>query len=146
MSIEINKQLVRDFATRFSAADWEGLAELLADDFRWIVPAVANMQSDSLQAVLPGGLAGDRSKEETLAIFRNTVLGCRDQQFTIAIGSMTAEGDRVSAEAEGDATSVVNGRHYRNRYHYLMTMRDGKIAEFREYQDTLHTADVWLAK
>jgi uncharacterized protein len=54
--------------------------------------------------------------------------------------AITAEGDRVALEAESDA-DLVNGRHYHNYYHFLFVIREGRVAEAREYLDTKHVAD-----
>ena len=50
---------------------------------------------------------------------------------------LTAEGDRVSVEAESYA-EFTNGRIYRNIYHFMMVIRDGKFSAVREYLDTEH--------
>ena len=36
----------------------------------------------------------------------------------------------------------VSGKTYHQRYHFLFRVRDGKIAELREYFDTMHANDV----
>jgi len=58
--------------------------------------------------------------------------------------SCIAEGDTVALEvvSSGDLT---NGRPYRQEYHMLMHFRDGKISAVREYLDTQHAYDVWIA-
>ncbi len=45
---------------------------------------------------------------------------------------MTAEEDRVSAEAKGHST-LVDGTRYDNDDQFLFTIRDGKILQIREY-------------
>ena len=54
---------------------------------------------------------------------------------------MTAEGERVALEAESHGTHK-SGKKYNNHYHFLFRIRDGKIAEIREYADTAHARDV----
>ena len=39
----------------------------------------------------------------------------------------------------------MNGRLYRQEYHFLMEFRQGQICAVREYLDTQHAHDVWLA-
>jgi hypothetical protein len=56
---------------------------------------------------------------------------------------MVAEGDRVAVEAESYG-ELANGRVYDQRYHFLMTIRDGRIAEVREYLDTQHVFATWF--
>lgn len=50
----------------------------------------------------------------------------------LTVQSMTAEGDRVVAEAEGDAVTA-EGKPYRNQYCFVFTLSDGKIRQVNEY-------------
>lgn len=145
MGIAENKAAVLAFADRFNAADWPGVADLMDEEFRWVVPTAETIQSGTLKAVSASPLNANRSKEETIALFQQTAMGSVDGKFTITIGTMTAEDDRVAAEAESLAVSQSNGRTYTNKYQYLIYFRSGKMLEFREYQDTLHAFDVWSA-
>ena len=51
-------------------------------------------------------------------------------EFTVV--SMTAEENRVSAEAEGRSV-LANGSPYDNQYHFLFTVQDGQIVGIKEY-------------
>ena len=53
-----------------------------------------------------------------------------------AIHTVTAEGDRVVVEFEGDAT-LSNGERYCNQYAMVFTLRDGKIKQVNEYFCTI---------
>jgi ketosteroid isomerase-like protein len=55
-----------------------------------------------------------------------------DLRFTIR--SMISEGEKVALEVESEGTLA--GRPYANRYHNLITVRDGRVAELKEYFDT----------
>jgi ketosteroid isomerase-like protein len=55
---------------------------------------------------------------------------------------MTAEGDRVAAEVSSHA-ELASGAVYANQYHMLFAFRDGRIAEVKEYNDTLHAQEVF---
>ncbi len=55
-------------------------------------------------------------------------------ELRFTIHSMIAEGDRVALEVESEGVQA--GRPYANRYHNLITVRDGKVAELKEYFDT----------
>lgn len=48
------------------------------------------------------------------------------------IQTVTAEGDRVAVEFEGNAT-LSNGASYCNQYCRVFTVRDGKIRQVNEY-------------
>jgi ketosteroid isomerase-like protein len=49
--------------------------------------------------------------------------------------SLTAEDDRVSFEGVGSG-EFKNGAEFKNFYHILMTIRNGKIVRGRAYFDT----------
>ncbi len=56
-----------------------------------------------------------------------------------------AEGDQVAVEAESWG-ELKNGRVYNQEYHFLITLRDGKISAVREYLDTQHAFLTWFRK
>jgi ketosteroid isomerase-like protein len=49
-----------------------------------------------------------------------------------SIGDVTADGNRVVVEAEGNAVTVA-GTPYRNQYCFVFTLKDGKIKKVHEY-------------
>ena len=49
-------------------------------------------------------------------------------------------------EMSGSSPLLERGRQYRQEYHFLMRIRGEHICEVREYLDTLHVHDVWVAK
>jgi len=61
----------------------------------------------------------------------------------MTVKSLIAEGDKVAVEVESWG-ELQNGRVYNNEYHFLMTIRDGKIHEVREYLDTQHVFATWF--
>jgi len=62
----------------------------------------------------------------------------------MTVQSSIGEGNFVALEVESSG-DLQNGRLYRQQYHMLMEFRDGKIASVREYLDTQHAHDVWVA-
>jgi len=52
---------------------------------------------------------------------------------------MTAEGDKVAVEADSQA-ELANGIPYANKYHFLVTLRDGLITGIDEYSCTYTVA------
>jgi len=52
---------------------------------------------------------------------------------------MTGEGDRLSVEATA-TMELSNGNLFKQRYHYMYVFRNGRVAEAREYIDTLASA------
>jgi ketosteroid isomerase-like protein len=57
------------------------------------------------------------------------------------IVQVTAEGDRVVAEFEGDAVTST-GVPYKNQYCMVFTLRNGRILSVNEYFCTIHADDV----
>ncbi len=72
------------------------------------------------------------------------MVGALENGLTMSVLSCLAEGDQVALEVVS-AGDLKNGRQYRQEYHMLMKFRDGKIASVREYLDTQHANDVWVA-
>lgn len=62
------------------------------------------------------------------------------QDFTF--GEITAEGERAVLEWRVRGVSARTGLAYDNEYCGVFVVRDGRIAEVREYLDTQHAAQV----
>jgi uncharacterized protein len=114
-TLESHKALVADFLRTFSRGDVAGVVERMRPDATWWVS---------------GTMVG-------LSVYKQGALA-------ITPLAMTAEGARVAVEAESFA-ELTNGRVYRNRYHFLFELADGKIASVREYMDTGHAYATFLA-
>ena len=128
MSIEANKQLIRDFMARFSAGDVDGALSLMADSASWWVAGS-----------FP--LSGTRSKAEMAEMLRQ-IGEVAPEGIRLTPKAFTAEGDRIAVESESYAPHK-SGKVYRNQYHFLFEVREGKIQAIREYLDTMHTNDVF---
>jgi ketosteroid isomerase-like protein len=152
--LEANKDLARRFVKAFDQRDLTAIDDLLTDDFVWHVAVAGDdeteyrpFQSAELQRK-PVPLPPVRqNKAQTLAYFAQLFTGGNDARhhFHLRLRSVMAEGDRVAFEAEGDLRSPINDRHYRNLYFILLHVRDGQISLYKEYQDTLHIYDVFVA-
>lgn len=129
--LEANKALAREYFERIAAGDAEGTAALFTEDGAIVLPS---------KTLLPSETRGHEAIKAMMAplgeIFPQTGL-------KVIADMMTAEDDRVAVIAHSEATHV-SGKLYRNHYHFLLTIRDGKIAESREYMDTLHMTDVFF--
>jgi uncharacterized protein len=123
MSIDANKALVTRFWQTFSAGQYPEVLNMLHDDATWWV-AGATM------------LSGTYSKPE-FAKLLGQVTPMAPKGLRVTPKLLTAEGDRVSVEAESYA-EMNNGRTYKNIYHFMMVIRDGKFIAIREYLDTEH--------
>lgn len=126
---EDNKDLARRMVAALNSADVDFLEEYYAEDFEiWVAGS------------LPFSGTGDRA---SAIAGMPMVLSLFPAGLRFSIVAMTAEGDRVAIEATSAGTSVL-GRDYEQRYHFLMRVRDGKIAEWKEYMDTEHARKVLI--
>ena len=128
---QVNKAIVARLFEIFSSGDVPALLDAMAEDSSWWV-------SGRLE-----GLSGRYDK----ASFGPLVLGAKaiykPGGLVITPTAMIAEGDKVAVEAEGVA-ELLNGGSYLPHYHFLVTVREGKIVEVREYMDTQHAKDTFM--
>lgn len=129
---ERNKATITEFMQVFSSGDVDGILSRMTDDATWWV--AGNIP----------GISGTKDK----AGFQEMVSGIAESTTTGAIRltphAFTAEGERVAVETES-YTELKNGRVYNNLYHFLFTVRDGKISSVKEFLDTEHTTAVFVA-
>jgi len=129
---EANKDLVAEFMEVFSAGDVDKILSYLSDSATWWVGGTIE------------GISGTKDK----AAFGEMLASLSGLATTGAIRltphAWTAEGDRVAVETESYC-ELSNGRIYNNAYHFLFTLRDGRIESVKEYLDTEHTRAVFLA-
>ncbi|MBW2386795.1 MAG: nuclear transport factor 2 family protein [Deltaproteobacteria bacterium] len=124
---EDNKELARRMIAALTKADVDFIKEYYAEDFQiWVAGS------------LPFSGTGDKAYA---VAGMPVVLGLFPKGLRFSIVAMTAEGDRVAIEAASAGTTA-SGREYRQTYHFLMRVRDGKIVEWKEYMDTEHAREV----
>jgi uncharacterized protein len=128
---QANKALVARFFETFSTGDVPAIMSALAADGSWWV-------SGKLE-----GMSGNYS----VAGFGPLLIGANANYkagaLRITPTSMIAEGNKVAVEAKGYA-ELLDGRVYDCQYHFLITIRDGKVADVREYMDTQHAKDIFF--
>ncbi len=130
-STQNNKAIVTEFFATFSKGDVAGVLGMMSDDGSWWVSGgIDGMSGTYPKAELAGLLEGAR------ALYQEGAL-------RITPTSMTAEADRIAVEAKSFAT-MADGRIYANSYHFLITVRDGKISVVREYMDTIHAKETFF--
>ena len=110
-----NKQVAASFLKAIEDGDEAALTALLAPSFTWWVARW-----------------GDRTCAEFLDTVSRTMRSFTQRSVTVT--GITAEGERVAVEAEGHFERP--GLVYRNTYHYLFIVREGRIVHGREYFDT----------
>ena len=125
--LEQHKQVVVGFIEAMSAGDSERAAQFIT-------------QATFTLAKGFGKFAGVRTYETilgTIGAFRALM----PEGMGVNILSVTAEGDRVAVEFEGDGR-LINGSHYHNQYCMIFTLADGRIHHVHEYFCTIHADEV----
>ena len=129
MSLEANKQVVRRFWDAFSTKRLQDAFDLLSEDATWWIGGE-----------LP--ISGTYTKQKFVELARG-ILTEFPGGVVVTPTVMTAEDDRVAMEATSYGERV-NGRVYRNFYHFQHVLRDGKLVAVREYLDTDHANRILL--
>jgi ketosteroid isomerase-like protein len=106
------------------------------------IPAIMALYDDSMMLHVPGNtlISGTFGKTQ-LAEFASRVLEAFPKGLQFTVTGMVAEGDKVAVQAESRGVHV-SGKPYHNQYHFLITVRDGRIFESREYMDTEQVTEV----
>ena len=130
VQIEANKKVARGFMDAMSSGQAERILALYSDD-------VTIWTAGSLS------FSGNHDRAGVAALCEG-LLGAFPEGLEFSIKAITAEGERVAVEAEGLGTHA-SGKVYHQRYHFLLVIRDGKIAQMKEYFDTELARDVLLA-
>lgn len=129
---EQNKQAVTEFMKVFSGGDVDTILDSMTDDATWwvagTIPGISGTKDKAGFGAMLGGIA------------ESTTTGA----ITLTPLAFTAEGERVAVETESYA-ELKNGRVYNNLYHFVFTVRDGKIASVKEFLDTEHATAVFVA-
>jgi len=123
MGIAENKQIVLDFYEAGARGDMDACFALLTDDVTW-----TNIGSTKFS----GTYIGKQAIAEDLLgpLFSQLKAGISSQ-----IERLTAEGDIVVAQTSGTAETM-DGTPYNNTYCQVIRIRDGLIADVKEYMDT----------
>lgn len=126
-----NKAVVARFFETFSSGNVQAMLDAMADGGSWWVSGRLEGMSGRYDKASFGPLV-----EGAKAIYKSGGL-------VITPVSMIAEGDKVAVEATGFA-ELTDGRMYEPQYHFLITVRDGKVFEVREYMDTQHARETFF--
>ena len=130
-STSTNEDLVREFFTILSTGDPEAIRPLLHPDGSWEVMATT----------VPGaGLTAGR--DAVVDDFLTPIRGMFEPgDPKIEVKRTFAAGDVVCAETVANG-ELRNGNHYRNRYAWVIEIKDGKVCHLREYMDTAYIMSV----
>jgi ketosteroid isomerase-like protein len=123
MSIEKNVQIVKNFLAALGLRDKQGLLALSAEDIEWIIPGE--------DWPLAGTHRGHAGLENLL------------QQANEAIETsfpkppeFIAQGDRVLVVGFATGRVKATNRTFEDDWVFAITVRNGKLANIREYVDT----------
>jgi ketosteroid isomerase-like protein len=130
MAEQENVGVARDAYAAFQRGDIPGLIELLADDIDWWVPGepeqIPQAGRVSGRAAV-GEFFGRLAESEEITHFE-------PREFI-------AQGDKVVVTGNYKGRTRPAGRDYDLDWLHVFTVRDGRIAAFREYLDTAALAD-----
>lgn len=134
MSIEENKAVAARFLAHFTDGDVDGALAMMTDDATWWLPGKKEHMP----------VTGVRDKQQIERVFRSMIDQLKGG-LRMTVKSAIGEGDKVALEVESYG-ELKNGRVYNQEYHFLMTIRGGKIAAVREYLDTQHAFATWFQR
>lgn len=131
-STEKNKAVVHEFFRVFSTGNAASIVALMRDDGTyWVSGSVQGFSGVKTKAELAKVLAavGDLYVGGALVLTPSTVI---------------TEGDLVFAEASGRA-ELKNGRVYEPHSAWVFRVDNGRIVQIKEFIDTQHSTQVFLA-
>jgi uncharacterized protein len=131
MSTEENKRVVQTVFEKFSRGDVAGLLEMINEDAEWAAPGP--------EAVPYFGER--RGPEGALEFFKNLGEGVEFESFEP--GDFIAEGDRVVVLGSERGRVRRTGKTFDNLWALVFTIRDGKVAGFRCYENTAAIAEAF---
>ena len=118
--------IVRSFYDRVRASDAAGALGLMAPDIEWITMWHYKVR----------GRGPDRVAEDLLE-----PMLAEWSSITFVPGEFISDGDTVMSLGDFTAVHAMTGKTAEARYAHVWTIRDGKIARFRQYIDTLAVAE-----
>lgn len=124
MSLDSNKQIVRDYFQAFSGGDLAKAMSLTSDDFAWTITGTTPVS----------GTFTGRAEIETLLAKIGEAIDF-EQEVSLRIEALVAEGDQVVAHVTGKTTAK-SGKPYNNTYCHVFTVNEGKIRSDLEFLDT----------
>ena len=123
MSIEDNVRTVKAFFAAMGGGDKEALLALAAEDIEWIVPGEG------------WPLAGTHRGHDGLTDLLQTASKELETSFPVP-PEYVAQGDRVLVVGSAEGTIKATGKVWVDHWVFAITVRDGKLANIREYIDT----------
>jgi ketosteroid isomerase-like protein len=127
---EFNKQVVLQAYAALKAGDVAGYFDRMTSDV-----TVTYFGSHRFSRTF-------RGKGDIMENFVPPLLERLEGPIKITVTNVIAEGEQVFVEAQGESRTK-DGLDYNNLYGIVLRLRDGKIAEIREYMDTQLTKAIF---
>ena len=124
MSEQENIAVVQEAYNNFKTGNISGLVDQMTDDVVWQLPEIKNVP-----------IAGKRTGRDGVADFFDSVW--RDQDvLEFEPGEIIAQNDKVVSLGHYKWRVKETGRDFESDFVHIFTIRDGKIAGFREHFDS----------
>ena len=123
MSIQENVQIVKDFFAAMGSRDKQGLLALVAKDIEWIIPGE--------DWPLAGTHRGHAGLADLLQKASETVETSYPEP-----PEFVAQGDRVMVVGVATGKIKATNKPFKDDWIFAITVRNGKVANIREYIDT----------
>jgi ketosteroid isomerase-like protein len=123
MSIEKNVQIVKDFFAAMGRGDKQGLLALSAEDIEWIIPGE------------DWPLAGTHRGHPGLADLLQKAFEMVEISYPEP-PEFVAQGNRVLVVGVATGRIKATNRTFEDHFVFVITVRNGKLTNVREYIDT----------
>ena len=123
MSTEKNVQIVQDFFAAMGRGDARGLQALAAEEIEWIIPGK------------DWPLAGTHRGHAALADLLQKASDTIETSFPEP-PEFVAQGDRVMVIGFAKGKIKATNRTFEDHWVFVITVRNGKLTNIREYIDT----------
>jgi ketosteroid isomerase-like protein len=125
MNAEENAQLVEKAYANFKRGDTAAILEALTEDVDWFIPG----PTETIPFV-----GRRRGRQQVAEFFAGLAQSQTAQEFEPR--EFISQGDKVVVLGYQRWTVHSTGRTYGDDWAHVFTIRNGKIAQFREYHDT----------
>ena len=122
--------VLRRYLDALTAGDVDAIADSFAEDATWHFPGTTPISGTKL----------GRDAIMRFLLSAGSLYELGTQSFSF--GEVTAEAGRAVLEWRVEGVASATGRRYDNSYCGIFVIREGRIAEVREYLDTLQVAEV----
>ena len=124
MSEQENTRIVQQAYETFKNGDVAGLLDMYSNDIDWHLPTVEELP-----------WFGSRKGRDNTAEFFQRLAEAQDS-VSFNPKKFIAQGDDVVAMGDYTWRSNATGKEFGGEWAHAWTVRDGKLASFREYADT----------